>query len=77
MAVLFHGTYGYHFSPLYVFFGVEQTQNVTKEREVTSHNGTLAGESCLVLVLVASLQWISQQRCVRPATKGNTYTAGF
>ena len=24
MAVLFHGTYGDHFSPLYVFFGVEQ-----------------------------------------------------
>ena len=31
----------------------------------------------LVLVLVASLQWISQQRCMRPATKGKTYTAGF
>ena len=31
----------------------------------------------LVLVLVASLQWISQQRCVRPATKCKTYTAGF
>ena len=24
MSVLFHGTYGDHFSPLYVFFGVEQ-----------------------------------------------------
>ena len=33
--------------------------------------------SCLVLVLVASLQWIYQQRCVRPATNGKTYTAGF
>ena len=27
MAVLFHGTYGDHFSPLYVFFGVEQASN--------------------------------------------------
>ena len=35
-----------------------------------------SGLSCLVLVLVASLKWISQQRCVRPATKGKTYTAG-
>ena len=31
----------------------------------------------LVLVLVASLQWVSQQRCVRRTNKGKTYTAGF
>ncbi len=28
----------------------------------------------LILMLVASLQWISQQRCARPTIKGNAYS---